>query len=106
MARPGRIVEVPALPAVPALLSPAAAAVCLALIDFETPVWLDATAHTPDIVELLKFHCGAPIIEQPERADFALVTDVSSMPPLDAFAPGTDEEPERSATVIVQVTSL
>jgi alpha-D-ribose 1-methylphosphonate 5-triphosphate synthase subunit PhnH len=80
--------------------------VCLALADFESPLWLDATARTAEVVEHLRFHCGVPIVDRPRDADFALVADASSMPPLDAFAQGTDEEPERSATVIVEVDSL
>jgi alpha-D-ribose 1-methylphosphonate 5-triphosphate synthase subunit PhnH len=106
MARPGSVVEVrPGLEA-PASLGPAAAAVCLALVDFETPLWLDRAARTADTVEYLRFHCGAPIVDAPGDASFAVVTDVTGAPALGEFAQGTDEEPERSTTVIVQVAGL
>ena len=106
MARPGRIVQVRSPIDVPPPLHPATAAVCLTLIDFETPLWVDPTARTSDVVEYLRFHCAAPIVDAPAHASFGLVVEASSAPPLGAFPQGTDEEPERSATVIVQVTSL
>jgi alpha-D-ribose 1-methylphosphonate 5-triphosphate synthase subunit PhnH len=106
MAHPGRIVDVTTSLETPPALARASVAVCLALIDFETRLWLDPAARTDDTVGYLRFHCGAPIVEAPEHADFALVTDSASMPALDAFPQGTDEEPERSATVIVQVGAL
>jgi alpha-D-ribose 1-methylphosphonate 5-triphosphate synthase subunit PhnH len=106
MARPGRIVDVPHPPAAPPPLDPATAGVCLTLVDFETPLWLDSAVGTPEVVEYLRFHCGARIAKAPERATFALV--VAPRPALDlhGFEQGTDEEPERSATVIVQVAGL
>ena len=106
MARPGRVVELPSPLDVPPPLADAAAAVCLALVDIETTLWLDAAARTTDVVEYVRFHCGASLVEAPEDADFALVSDVSAMPALGAFRQGSDEEPERSATVIVEVASL
>jgi alpha-D-ribose 1-methylphosphonate 5-triphosphate synthase subunit PhnH len=106
MARPGRVVEVPATAEVPPPLDPAAAAVCLALVDLETPLWLDGPARTAEVLEYVRFHCGAPVVDAPGAARFALVVDASSAPPLAAFAQGTDEEPERSATVILQVAEL
>ena len=106
MAHPGRIVEVPRPPEVPPPLDAATAAVCLALVDFETPLWLDDAGRTGEVVEYLRFHCGAEIVAAPEGASFAVVVDGTSAPGLDAFDGGTDEEPQRSATVIVQVDGL
>lgn len=106
MSRPGRIVDVAGPFEVPAPLDPATAAVCLALADFETPLWLDAAGTTPASVAYLAFHCGCPIVRAPGDAQFALVTDAGAMPSLDSFAQGTDEHPDRSATLIVQVQAL
>jgi len=105
MARPGRIVTPPTPPEIPAALHPATAAVCLALLDFETPLWLAG----PDIAETrawLAFHAGCPFAATPDQAAFALVTDVAALPALDAFALGSDEMPERSTTLLLQVDGL
>jgi alpha-D-ribose 1-methylphosphonate 5-triphosphate synthase subunit PhnH len=106
ISRPGRIVDVPAAIQVPASLHPATAALCLTLLDFDTPLWLDDTAARPEVVEWLRFHCSMPLASDPEAAHFALVADAERMPPLSAFNAGTAEHPERSATLIVQVRAL
>jgi alpha-D-ribose 1-methylphosphonate 5-triphosphate synthase subunit PhnH len=105
MAHPGRVVTVAALDAPPPLQA-AAAAVCLTLLDFDTPVWLDPAAATADVVAYLRFHCGAPVVGAPPTARFAVIADPVRMPPLEAFEAGTDERPDLSATIVVQVGSL
>ena len=106
MSRPGRIQAVSCDLDPPEPLYPAAAAVALTLFDLDTPVWLDAAMRRPDVVSFLRFHCGCPIIDDPAGAAFALAADPNALPPLDAFAPGTPEYPDRSTTLIVQCTSL
>jgi alpha-D-ribose 1-methylphosphonate 5-triphosphate synthase subunit PhnH len=103
MAHPGRIVSVPLPLETPVPLWPVTASMCLTLVDGETPVWLDAAARRPDVIEYLRFHCGCPITAEPKDARFAVVADPSEMLSLDAFDPGSHEYPDRSATVIVQV---
>lgn len=106
MAHPGRVVAVADLPDTPAPLHPAALAICLTLVDMETPLWLDPTARTPPILDGLRFHCGCPIVEDPGRARFAVIVDAGRMPALSVFDAGSDEYPDRSATVLVQVRAL
>jgi len=106
MSRPGRIVDVAVTVHPPAPLHPATAALCLTLLDFDTPLWLDDAAARPEVVEWLKFHCGMPITVDPSSAGFALIADGPSMPSLSVFDAGTAEHPERSATLIVQVRSI
>ena len=106
MAHPGRVVAVEGPTETPRPLHRAAAAVCLALVDLETPLWLDPAARTPEVLEGLRFHCGCPIVEEVRGARFALVVDARSMPPLEAYDGGSDEYPDRSATLIVQVGAL
>jgi alpha-D-ribose 1-methylphosphonate 5-triphosphate synthase subunit PhnH len=106
MSRPGRLVDVAASLQAPQPLHPAATAACLALLDFDTPLWLDDAAARPDVVEWLRFHCGVPIVGRPGGARFALIADPELMPRLDTFDAGTAEHPERSATLIVQVQTL
>jgi alpha-D-ribose 1-methylphosphonate 5-triphosphate synthase subunit PhnH len=106
VSRPGRIVEVAAAIQAPVPLHQATAALCLALLDFDTPLWLDDAAARPEVVEWLKFHCSVRLSAEPEAARFALVADSERMPPLSAFSGGTAEHPDRSATLIVQVRAL
>ena len=107
IAHPGRIVVVPQPPEPPPPLAPAAYALALALADFETPVWLDAPLRAaPTVGESLRFHCGTPIVADPERAAFAFVADAAAAPALDAFAAGTPEYPDRGATVVLQAAAL
>ncbi len=106
LAHPGRVVTVPSAPEPPAPLGPATAAVCLTLLDFETPLWLDPAARTPEVLEYLRFHCGVPICEAPAEAAFAVLTDAILLPPLAAFQAGSDEYPDRSTTVIVQADRM
>jgi alpha-D-ribose 1-methylphosphonate 5-triphosphate synthase subunit PhnH len=105
MAHPGRVLTLPTLREHPSPLTAGTAAVCLALLDFETPLWLDRQAATAEVIEYLRFHCGVPVVATPEAAVFALVTDAENVPSLDAFASGSDEYPDRSTT-LVQVRAL
>lgn len=106
LSRPGQIVELAALPPAPAPLMPATVALLLALADYDTGVWLDGAADTPAVVEHLRFHCGSPLTAQCNVADFAVIAEPAGMPALARFKPGTDEYPDRSATLIVQVDTL
>lgn len=106
MARPGTIVDLPVALAPPAPLNPATAAVVLALADFETPLWLDAGAASEPVAQYLRFHCGCPLTTQSRDAAFALITAPRTMPPLTAFNAGSDEYPDCSTTLILQVPTL
>jgi alpha-D-ribose 1-methylphosphonate 5-triphosphate synthase subunit PhnH len=100
------VVEVPGPEAAPYPLHAAAAGVCLTLVDFETPLWLDAMAGTGETREYLRFHCGCPLVDEPRMARFALIAEPEAMPQLSRFDRGTDEGPDASATLVVQVAAL
>ncbi|KAF0136082.1 MAG: PhnH protein [Xanthobacteraceae bacterium] len=107
MARPGTVQAVAGLAAAPAPLSPVAAAVAVALADYETPLWFDAPlAAVPEVAAYMTFHTGARIVAAPSQAAFALVANPGAMPDFDGFALGTDVYPDRSTTLILQVRSL
>lgn len=107
LARPGMIQRFPTELTPPAPLFPPAAALLLTLCDFETPVWLDPPlAASSAVVEFLRFHTGAAIVEAPGEAAEAVVSDPSRMPPLSAFAQGTPQYPDRSATLILSVQHM
>ena len=104
IAHPGRIVRMSASlpPSLP--LGTATAAVALTLCDGDTPVWLDAAAA--GAASYLTFHCGAPLVATSGAASFAFVANPAALPPLDSFALGSDEYPERSATLVIEVENL
>jgi len=107
MARPGSVQPIASLAGAPAPLGPTAAAIAVALADYETPLWLDpALAAAPDVGAWLTFHTGARIIAEPARAAFALIADGAALADLETFAQGTDIYPDRSTTLILQVASL
>ena len=106
-AHPGRIVEVVNPGEVPAPLNTASAGLCLALVDFETPLWLDERARNSQAaIAYLRFHCGCTIVDDPANAAFALIADPGSLPALTSFRLGSDPHPEDAATVIIQVPEL
>lgn len=108
MARPGRIVKLPAgVASPPAPLSPSAGAVALTLCDHDTPVWLDpALAAGRAVRDWLGFHASVPIVQVPAEAHFALVCHPAELIAIDNFSQGTQEYPDRSATLILAVDSL
>lgn len=109
LARPGSIQTLPASAAVagPGTMSAGVAALVLALADHDTPLWLDAAlAASGETANWLRFHTGAPLVDDVSQCVFALIGDGRSMPPLARFALGSDEYPDRSATLIVQVETL
>jgi len=79
-------------------------AALLALADFSTPVWLQQRDDA--LAEAIRFHTGAPLTDAPATAAFAYVADAGSLPAPDAFALGTPEEPQGSATLIIRVESF
>lgn len=105
-ARPGEIKTLSGV-AAPAPLAPATAALVQSLADYETPVWLDgALAATPAVADWIRFHTGAPLVQKPREAAFALIADSRTMPELAQFALGSEEYPDRSTTLIVQIESF
>jgi alpha-D-ribose 1-methylphosphonate 5-triphosphate synthase subunit PhnH len=102
-ARPGEIRTLRQV-AAPAPLAPATAALVQALADYETPVWLDpAFADASAVSGWIRFHTGAPIVKDARDATFALIADPLALPDFASFAVGTEDYPDRSTTLIVQV---
>jgi alpha-D-ribose 1-methylphosphonate 5-triphosphate synthase subunit PhnH len=83
------------------------AAIALTLFDHDTPIWLDSRmAATSDTAKWLKFHTSAPVIADSSICSFALIGDPRNLASLDRFAFGSNEYPDRSTTLILQVESL
>lgn len=101
MSRPGQVRAAGEGLEPPAPLDPATAAVLLTLLDADT-VCHAAPWFAPGL-DWLAFHCGPRMAVAPNTAGFLIVNELPSLSDLHA---GTDEAPEESATVILQVASL
>jgi alpha-D-ribose 1-methylphosphonate 5-triphosphate synthase subunit PhnH len=107
MARPGSVQRIAAVAGTPAAMMRGTAAIALTLFDHDTPIWLDsAMTATSEVAKWLKFHTSAPVIADASVAGFALIGNGRELPALDRFAFGSDEYPDRSTTLILQVESL
>ncbi|QPC90815.1 phosphonate C-P lyase system protein PhnH [Mesorhizobium sp. INR15] len=107
MARPGTVQPLPAFARPPAPLTATAGAIALALCDNDTPLWLDPALQAAAAVKTwLGFHSGAPMANTPADAHFALIASPAEMMALDGFSQGTQDYPDRSTTLILQVSDL
>jgi alpha-D-ribose 1-methylphosphonate 5-triphosphate synthase subunit PhnH len=103
MARPGTIHDIGgAVP--PAPLSVAAGAAILTLCDPETPIYLAGEFDVAAVRDWITFQTGAPFVAATD-AMFA-VGHWADMMPMTQFAIGTPEYPDRSATLIVEMSEL
>jgi alpha-D-ribose 1-methylphosphonate 5-triphosphate synthase subunit PhnH len=107
MARPGSVQRIAAATGAPAPMMRGTAAIALTLFDHDTPIWLDAAmSATSDVAKWLKFHTSAPVVQDSAIGSFALIGDGGALPALDRFSFGSNEYPDRSTTLILQVESL
>ena len=107
LAQPGTVQALDCAARPPAPLSPTAAAIALTLCDHDTPIWLDPALRAGEAVAAwLGFHCGAPLAHTPAEAHFAFAAEPAALIALDNFAQGSQDYPDRSTTLILQVDSL
>jgi alpha-D-ribose 1-methylphosphonate 5-triphosphate synthase subunit PhnH len=107
MARPGSLQQAVAAVGTPRPMMHGTAAIALTLFDHDTPIWLDAEmSATSEVAKWLKFHSGAPVVDNPAICSFALIGNGAALPDLSNFSFGTNEYPDRSTTLILQVDSL
>ena len=106
LSKPGLEVSVPELADKPAALHDASIVMALALCDYQSPVWLSPRINQAEVCSFLRFHTGAPIVADPAEAQFAFVESGEFEKHFALFNKGTDEYPDRSATVIVQASGF
>ena len=107
MARPGSVQRIAAVAGTPAGMMRGTAAIALTLFDHDTPIWLDSRmSETPHVAKWLKFHTSAPVIADSSVSSFALIGEPRDLPALDRFAFGSNEYPDRSTTLILQIDSV
>ncbi|MCW8278009.1 phosphonate C-P lyase system protein PhnH [Pseudomonas sp. PCH199] len=104
LAGPGLIQTLHATPSLEGL-APATYALCLALLDVDTPLWLAPSFDTPLIRANLAFHCGCPLTANRETARFALLA-ADDLLDLSDFDHGNDRYPDQSCTLLVQLPNL
>lgn len=105
LARPGRIAKVAADFGYPIDLAPSLAAILLTLCDLDTRVFLAPGFDDGPVRDWLRFHTGAPVTTDMQQADIILLHG-SRLPPLDRIPLGSDEAPEKGATLLIQVQTL
>lgn len=90
----------------PLPLLPAAASALLTLADYQTPIWLSPDLNVDIVRKYLRFHTGAAIVANAMEAVFVL----SNVSEVDTFTSqlnlGSHEYPDRSTTVILQVSGF
>ena len=107
MARPGSVHCIASASGTPPGVMRGTAAIALTLFDHDTPLWLDPRmSQAPEVEKWLKFHTSAPIVSDPSICSFALIGNAAELPALDQFSFGSNEYPDRSTTLILQVESL
>jgi alpha-D-ribose 1-methylphosphonate 5-triphosphate synthase subunit PhnH len=103
LSRPGRLFPIGTQISELAL-GAAMAHLLLALTDDDTPVWWQR--DDGQLKQWLRFHTGASAAGASDAASFAVILDVNALPVLTTFAAGSEDSPEYSATVLVEVPSL
>ncbi|MBY5547962.1 phosphonate C-P lyase system protein PhnH [Rhizobium leguminosarum] len=106
MARPGTIQTVQPDVAPPAPLGIAAGTIALTLCDHDTPVWLSQGLARSTVPEWLGFHTGAPLTTEKAEARFAFTEAGTALSSFGLFASGTQEYPDRSTTLIIELAEL
>ncbi|MCF3640851.1 phosphonate C-P lyase system protein PhnH, partial [Rhizobium sp. TRM95111] len=103
---PGTIGPVAPLATPPAPLGATAGALALALCDHDTPVWLTPALARSPLREWLAFHTGATVTDDRLAASFAFVELAAPTPAFSTFAAGSQDYPDRSTTLVVEVPAL
>jgi alpha-D-ribose 1-methylphosphonate 5-triphosphate synthase subunit PhnH len=103
-ARPGIPSAITAEIVPPAGLTAACAAACLTLFDLDVRIWLQP-CFDPSVKNWLQFHTGCQFVAESDRADFAVIQQIETLPELSHFNCGTHEQPEASTTLLIQIAS-
>jgi len=103
MSEPGVTVSLPSLPAW-GKTSVAATAILMTMVDRETPLWIDEKLCDEALLNNLRFHTGAPITDRTD-APFVLL-HAKTTADIARFSPGENVSPEKSRTVIIDVSGL
>ena len=84
-----------------------AAGLLLTLCDDDTPVWLaPARCRSRWSATWLRFHTGAPLVEAVGAAEFVVASGADDCPAFGDLARGSDDYPDRGATLFLPVAAF
>ena len=106
LARPSTVQQIGCTLAPPKGLSAASAALMLTLCDYDTPVYLSAALAQGAVPGWLGFHAGAKVTSDKSTSAFAFFDKSSPLPAFSQFSQGTQDYPDRSTTIVLEVASL
>ncbi len=106
LSHPGRIVDLPHDAQTPPQGHGASAALLLALLDPDCRLWLSPSLAGTEAAGWLRFHTGCVLAGEPAEAQFAWIAEGDEAPALERFAQGSDADPDRSATCVLDVSAL
>jgi alpha-D-ribose 1-methylphosphonate 5-triphosphate synthase subunit PhnH len=106
MARPGttQVLDGGALP--PSPMGIGAGAIALTLCDHDTPVYLSMPLVEAGVPGWLAFQTGALVTDDRTEVQFAFLDRATPLPPLSTFAAGTQEYPDRSTMIVLEVPAF
>jgi alpha-D-ribose 1-methylphosphonate 5-triphosphate synthase subunit PhnH len=106
MARPGTIQAIDEGAAPPAPMGSGAGAIALTLCDHDTPVHLSMPMVEAGVPGWLAFQTGALVTDDRTEAQLAFLDPSTSLPPLSTFSAGTQEYPDRSTTIVLELPAF
>jgi alpha-D-ribose 1-methylphosphonate 5-triphosphate synthase subunit PhnH len=104
LAHPGRVTPLEEFPGTPLPFSPVVGAFARTMFDVDVTVWIGAAGDLA--AAWLTATTGARIVADAAAAQFAVITDAREIAPLVRWNAGTAEDPETSATLLVQIDAL
>jgi alpha-D-ribose 1-methylphosphonate 5-triphosphate synthase subunit PhnH len=107
LSHPGRPVTIAHDAQVPSRGHAASAGILLALMDADSRLWVSPALAASDAPAWLRFHTGCSVVDDPREAQFAwLAGSCNELPPLGAFAQGSQSYPDTSTTCVIDVKAF
>ncbi|HBF30166.1 phosphonate C-P lyase system protein PhnH [Rhizobium sp.] len=106
MARPGLRQTITLQIKPPAGFGLAQGAIALTLCDHDVAVWLSASLAKASVGAWIGFHTGASIVDAKSDCEFAFLEKGTTRLTFTAFPLGSQDYPDRSATLVLELPSL
>ncbi|MDO9436378.1 phosphonate C-P lyase system protein PhnH [Hydrogenophaga sp.] len=84
----------------------ASAVLLLSLLDADCTVWLSPALAASDAAPWLRFHTGCQLVSNASEAQFVWVANGDAMPALASLLCGSDNQPDHSATCVLDVLAV